>query len=104
MRSMICVCTRRSHTHSPQQACEDALHLISDRYKAVGLDYLPGEKFVAINKAGEFGCASMYGRRAPRMSVTNESGISTYEGTIAFERATRPPSAASPPDPRESSG
>ncbi len=70
---------------SPQQACEDALHLISDRYKAVGLDYLPGEKFVAINKAGEVGCASMYGRRAPRMSVTNESGISTYEGTIAFE-------------------
>jgi N4-(beta-N-acetylglucosaminyl)-L-asparaginase len=70
---------------SPQQACEDALHMISDRYKAVGLDYLPGEKFVAINRAGEFGCASMYGRGAPRMTVTNESGISTYEGTIAFE-------------------
>lgn len=70
---------------SPQQACEDALHMISERYKAVGFDYLPGEKFVAINKQGQFGCASMYGRRAPRMTVTNGSGINIYEGTIAFE-------------------
>jgi N4-(beta-N-acetylglucosaminyl)-L-asparaginase len=70
---------------SPQQACEDALHMISERYEAVGFDYLPGEKFVAINKQGQCGCASMYGQRAPRMTVTNSSGINIYEGTIAFE-------------------
>jgi N4-(beta-N-acetylglucosaminyl)-L-asparaginase len=70
---------------SPQQACEDALRMISDRYRAAGFDYLPGEKFVAVNKRGEVGCASMSGSRTPRMTVANDSGITVQEGTIAFE-------------------
>jgi N4-(beta-N-acetylglucosaminyl)-L-asparaginase len=75
---------RMKDGRSPQEACEDALQMIADKYRAVGLDYLPGEKFVAINKAGEFGCATTSGPRIPRMTVLNESGISIYEGTIAF--------------------
>lgn len=69
---------------SPQEACEDALHMIAERYRAVGLDYLPGEKFVAINKNGEYGCAATSGTRRPRMTVRNHAGTEVYEGTIAF--------------------
>lgn len=69
---------------SPQEACDDALQMIAQRYQAVGLDFLPGEKFVAINKDGEYGCATTQGTRRPRMTVTNRSGISIYEGEIAF--------------------
>ncbi|MGD8867852.1 MAG: N(4)-(beta-N-acetylglucosaminyl)-L-asparaginase [Gemmatimonadales bacterium] len=76
---------RMREGRTPQQACEDALRMISDRYKAAGFDYLPGEKFVAINRQGEIGCATMYGTRVPRMTVANDSGISIHEGTIAFE-------------------
>jgi N4-(beta-N-acetylglucosaminyl)-L-asparaginase len=75
---------RMANGRSPQQACEDALQMIANRYNAVGLDYLPGEKFVAINKAGQFGCARTSGTRPPQMTVTNRSGISIYEGQIAF--------------------
>ena len=75
---------RMNEGRSPQEACEDALHMIVERYAAVGLDYLPGEKFVAINKSGEFGCASTSGRRNPRMAVRNQAGTNIYEGSIAF--------------------
>jgi len=75
---------RMQEGRSPQEACEDALHMIAARYQAVGLDFLPGEKFVAINKDGEYGCATMRSTRRPRMTVANQSGLSIYEGTIAF--------------------
>jgi N4-(beta-N-acetylglucosaminyl)-L-asparaginase len=78
---------RMKDGRSPQEACEDALHMIAERYRAVGLSYLPGEKFVAINKDGEYGCASTRGSRRPRMTVRNESGSSVYEGNIAFPNA-----------------
>lgn len=76
---------RMREGRSPQEACDDALRMISERYKAAGFDYLPGEKFVAINKRGEFGCASMYGRRTPRVTIADDSGIRIHDGTIAFE-------------------
>jgi N4-(beta-N-acetylglucosaminyl)-L-asparaginase len=70
---------------SPQEACEDAIEMIVDRYRAVGLDYVPGEKFVAINRAGEYGTARMGGRGGrPRMSVRNPDGLSTYDGTSRY--------------------
>jgi N4-(beta-N-acetylglucosaminyl)-L-asparaginase len=69
---------------TPQQACEDALHMIIDRYRKVNPRFFPGEKFVAINKAGELGCATMKGKGNPQMSVRTEKGFSRYEGTIAF--------------------
>ncbi len=69
---------------SPQEACDDALNRIIENYTAVGLDYMPGEKFVAMNKQGDVGCASMRGTRPPRMTVANETGISIFTGAIAF--------------------
>jgi N4-(beta-N-acetylglucosaminyl)-L-asparaginase len=69
---------------SPQQACEDALHMIIDKYKKVNPDFYPGEKFVAINKSGETGCASMRGTRTPAMSVRTGNGYTKYKGKIAY--------------------
>ncbi len=66
---------------SPQQACEDAIQMIVDRYRAIGNDFVPGEKFVAINKAGDYGCASMPTGRAPRMTVHHTGGQEIYTGT-----------------------
>ena len=75
---------RMKEGRTPQQACEDALRMIVDRYKKVNPDFFPGEKFVAINKYGELGCASMTGTRNPQMSVRAEKGYSRYEGIIAY--------------------
>jgi N4-(beta-N-acetylglucosaminyl)-L-asparaginase len=69
---------------TPQQACEDALRMIVDRYKKVNPDYYPAEKFVAINKYGELGCATMKGDRNPQMSVRTGKGYSKYEGVVEF--------------------
>ena len=69
---------------TPQQACEDALHMITDKYKKVNPDFYPGEKFVAINRYGELGCATMTGKRNPQMSVRTEKGFERHEGTVAF--------------------
>jgi N4-(beta-N-acetylglucosaminyl)-L-asparaginase len=75
---------RMKDGRSPQQACEDALKMIADKYKKVNPNFFPSEKFVAINKAGEYGCAYMKSGRIPRMSVKNEKGYMKYEGTVAF--------------------
>ncbi len=69
---------------TPQQACEDALHMIIDRYRKVNPRFFPGEKFVAINKSGELGCATMKGKGKPQMSVMTGNGFTKYEGTIAY--------------------
>jgi hypothetical protein len=65
---------------SPQEACEDALRRIDERYAAIGIDYRPGEKFVAINKAGDFGCAWNIGDGRPTLSAMDASGYRRYEG------------------------
>lgn len=69
---------------TPQQACEDALNMIAGRYKKVNPDFFPSEKFVAINKNGEIGCATMKGEKDPLMSVMTEKGFNKYHGTIAY--------------------
>jgi N4-(beta-N-acetylglucosaminyl)-L-asparaginase len=69
---------------TPQQACEDAMQMIADRYRKVNPDYLPVEKFVAINKSGETGCSMMKGTRKPAMSVRTENGYNKQEGNIVF--------------------
>jgi N4-(beta-N-acetylglucosaminyl)-L-asparaginase len=75
---------RMKEGRTPQQACEDALRMIIDRYKNVNPDFYPSEKFVAINRFGEIGCSTMKGNRNPQMSTRTEKGLLTYEGTIAF--------------------
>jgi len=75
---------RMKSGRTPQQACEDAMQMIADRYRKVNPDYLPVEKFVAINKSGETGCAMMKGTRKPAMSVRTENGYNKQEGNIVF--------------------
>jgi N4-(beta-N-acetylglucosaminyl)-L-asparaginase len=69
---------------SPQQACEEALQMIIDKYRKINPGFFPSEKFVAINKYGEVGCASMIGKENPQMSVMTEKGLSKYEGIVAY--------------------
>lgn len=76
---------RMKEGRTPQEACEDALQMIVDRYRKVNPDFFPKEKFVAINKYGELGCAAMKGTNNPAMSVRTEKGASTYEGTVSFK-------------------
>jgi N4-(beta-N-acetylglucosaminyl)-L-asparaginase len=60
---------RMKEGRTPQQACEDALNMIANKYKKVNPAFFPGEKFIAISKSGEVGCATMKGDRHPQMSV-----------------------------------
>jgi len=69
---------------TPQQACEDALHMITQKYLKVNPAFLPSEKFVAINKNGETGCATMKGTGNPRISLMTMNGFTLREGTIAY--------------------
>jgi N4-(beta-N-acetylglucosaminyl)-L-asparaginase len=69
---------------TPQQACEEALNMIVAKYKKVNPGFFPGEKFVAINKAGQMGCASMSGKGKPAMSIRTDQGPGKYEGVVAF--------------------
>lgn len=71
---------------SPQQACEDAIEMIVDRYRAVGLDYIPGEKFVALNKAGEVGCAQMGTTTPPKITIHHGGGLEVVAGTAHHGR------------------
>lgn len=75
---------RMKEGRTPQQACEDALKMIVDKYRKINPDFLPSEKFVAINKKGEVGCARMKGQRPARMSVMNPDGYNKYEGKTVF--------------------
>jgi N4-(beta-N-acetylglucosaminyl)-L-asparaginase len=75
---------RMKQGRTPQQACEDALHMIAEKYKKVNPNFLPGEKFVAINNRGEVGACRTTGNRPARMSIQKDSGYSIYTGTIAF--------------------
>ena len=70
---------------TPQQACEDAIEMIVGRYRAVNLDFTPQEKFVAINRAGEYGCAWMAIRGRPRMTVRHSSALEPFTGVARYE-------------------
>jgi len=72
---------RMAAGRSPQEACEDALQMIRRKYRNVNPDFMPGEKFVAINKNGEVGAAWSYDGGRPRMSVRTASGLDVFSGT-----------------------
>ncbi|MDE2661751.1 MAG: N(4)-(beta-N-acetylglucosaminyl)-L-asparaginase [Gemmatimonadota bacterium] len=75
------VVSRMGAGRTPQQACEDAVAMIRHKYRSVNPDFIPSEKFVAINKDGDYGCAWMPFRDTPpRMTVANADGVQTYEG------------------------
>ncbi len=75
---------RMKEGRTPQQACEDALNMIAEKYKKVNPDFFPGEKFVAISKSGEIGCATMKGDRNPEVSVMTDKGFEKYKGKVVF--------------------
>ncbi|MXW56544.1 MAG: N(4)-(beta-N-acetylglucosaminyl)-L-asparaginase [Gemmatimonadales bacterium] len=75
------IVSRMGAGRTPQQACEDAVGMIRHKYRNVNPDFIPSEKFVAINKDGDYGCAWMPFRDTPpRMTVANADGVQTYEG------------------------
>ena len=79
------VVMRMGQGRSPQQACEDALEMIVHKYRNVNPDFFPSEKFVAINKDGEYGCASMGNNRGrPRMTIRTPEGLDLFEGTTQY--------------------
>ena len=80
---------RMREGRSPQEACEDTIEMIVDKYRSVGIDFMPGEKFVAINKDGEYGCARMAGRASSVAQITyrNASGLDLFEGTHLYVRS-----------------
>jgi N4-(beta-N-acetylglucosaminyl)-L-asparaginase len=80
---------RMREGRSPQQACEDAIKMIVDKYKKVNPNFFPGEKFVAINKKGEYGCAYLAGSKLPRMCVANRDGINIHTGRLFHKRERR---------------
>ena len=73
---------RMKEGRSPQQACEDAVQMIIDKYKHVNPDFFPSEKFIAINKNGEWGCARMKGSKRPGMSVKTTVGYKIGKGSL----------------------
>jgi N4-(beta-N-acetylglucosaminyl)-L-asparaginase len=75
---------RMREGRSPQEACEDAIEMIVDRYRAIGSDFVPGEKFVAINKAGEYGCSWMGIAGMPDMYVHHSGGAELVVGTSRY--------------------
>lgn len=78
------IVSRMRDGRTPQEACEDAIDFIVDNYRNVNPDFVPSEKFVAINRAGDYGCAAMAIGGAPRMSVRTPDGLDIYEGTHRF--------------------
>jgi N4-(beta-N-acetylglucosaminyl)-L-asparaginase len=75
---------RMREGRTPQQACDDAAEFIVSRYRAVGNSYTPGEKFVAINKDGEVGCARLASNSAATMTVRTASGSTTFTGSRLY--------------------
>ena len=74
---------------SPQQACEAACQRIIDVNG--GIENVKknriSDKFVAANKNGDVGCASILGskRRPPQLSYIDKTGFHVYDGSILIE-------------------
>ena len=83
------VVEKMSQGLSPQKACEAACKKIIDvnggieNIKKSGLN----DKFVAVNKKGEVGCASIRGSKKspPQLSYMNRTGFHVYDGTVLIE-------------------
>lgn len=61
------------------------MEMIVHKYRNVNPNFFPSEKFVAINKDGEYGCASMGNNRGrPQMTVRTPDGLDIYEGTTQY--------------------
>ncbi len=77
---------RMKEGRTPQEACEDAIRMIVDKYKKINPNFFPTEKFIALNKKGEYGCAYLYGKIPASMCVANEDGVKIHTGSVVFEK------------------
>ena len=77
---------RMKEGRTPQEACEDAIRMIVDKYKKINPKFFPGEKFIALNKKGEYGCAYLSGKTPAKMCAANEDGVKIHTGSVVFER------------------
>jgi N4-(beta-N-acetylglucosaminyl)-L-asparaginase len=77
---------RMREGRTPQQACEDAMRMIVDKYKKVNPGFFPREKFIALNKKGEYGCAYLVHKKPARMCVANEDGVKIYTGSVVYKK------------------
>ncbi len=74
---------------TPQQACEAACRRIIDVNG--GIEQIKksryNDKFIAVNKQGEVGCAEIIGsrRNPPQLAYINPSGFHVYDGSILIE-------------------
>ena len=71
---------------SPQEACEAICQRIIDiNGGPENVDF--NDKFVAVNKKGEVGCASIRGRKnkKPMVAYINESGFKAVGGSYLIE-------------------
>jgi N4-(beta-N-acetylglucosaminyl)-L-asparaginase len=75
---------------TPQEACEAACQRIIDINGGVEIirKNRINDKFVAVNKGGEIGCAMILGSREkpPQMSYINETGFHVVDGSILIDR------------------
>ena len=74
---------------SPQNACEAACKKIIDvngGIEKVKKNHV-SDKFVAVNKNGEVGCATILGNKNhhPELSYINNTGFHVYRGEILIE-------------------
>lgn len=71
---------------SPQEACEAICQRIIDiNGGPENIDF--SDKFVAVDKQGEIGCASILGRegRAPTVAYINNDGFNVFKGNYLIE-------------------
>jgi N4-(beta-N-acetylglucosaminyl)-L-asparaginase len=76
---------RMREGRNPQEACEDAMRMIVHKYKKINPNFFPSEKFIAVNKKGEYGCAYLRRKSPAKMCVATEEGIRIYTGSTVYK-------------------
>ena len=75
---------------SPTDACLEACKRIVEINRKRGIEIDFNDKFIAVNKKGEVGCAAIKGsrQRPPMVAYTNASGFAAMAGEYLIEEST----------------
>jgi N4-(beta-N-acetylglucosaminyl)-L-asparaginase len=73
---------------NPTQACLDACRRIVEINKRAGTRITFSDKFIAVNKRGEVGCAAILGTKKdpPMVSVMTSAGFEAITGEYLYDR------------------
>lgn len=73
---------------NPTQACLDACRRIAEINKRAGTKITFSDKFIAVNKQGEVGCAAILGTKKdpPMVSYMTSKGFKTVVGQFLYDR------------------